>query len=158
MSEPPSSPFDTHPGGSAAEPQVDAPAAHGAAQPRMAAARLVATIEAEIVPRMLLAVSSACRRLGGTASAPSFPDAADAAELARLLLMHDVPVALAFIEMLRTRGVSPGQICLDVCAPAARALARMWERQDCDFTQFELGMARLGSVLDKVMQVRRDPA
>src|SRR5579883_2745030 len=74
------------------------PAATGGTDERLN--RLAGVIEAEIVPRLLLALSAAC----STMAAPGrsqIPDAADVAELTRLLLTHDETLALAFIEMLQ---------------------------------------------------------
>jgi hypothetical protein len=108
--------------------------------------RLAGAIEAEIVPRLLLALSASCRAVASPRG-EVIPDAADVAELARLLLAHDVPVALAFVEMLRQMGAPRERICLDLFAPAARHLGTLWERRQCDFEQFRLGMTRLQTVL-----------
>jgi hypothetical protein len=137
------------------EAQVPGPAslwarpAAGSAVSAEAAKRLgqlAGVIEAEIVPRLLLALSTA----RGAHEAPKpthVPDAADAIELARLLLAHDVSVALAFVEMLRQQGAARERLCLNLFAPAARQLGRLWEQRQCNFEQFELGMTRLQSVL-----------
>ena len=111
-------------------------------------ARLVRTVESEIVPRLLLA-----RR-----SAPEMPvpanadelDAGDAAELARLLLSHDVEIPFAYVEAIRHRGVPVQQILLQLLAPAARRLGLLWERDECDFVQVTVGLGRLHQLLQRL--------
>lgn len=120
-----------------AEPDVD--------RDRMA--RLVRTIEGEIVPRLVLA-----RRVSGTASALGWPpieapDAADVQELVRLLLAHDVAVASSYVDGVRCRGSSLETVCLELLAPAARQLGLLWEQDACDFMQVTVGLCRLHQLL-----------
>ncbi len=119
----------------------------GAADARTA--RLVRTIEGEIVPRLGLT-----RRSGQAAdgvpppvSRTQRPEAADVGELVRLLLAHDVAVASAFIETVRQRGATLEMICLDLLAPAARELGLLWEQDECDFMQVTVGLCRLHQLL-----------
>ncbi len=114
----------------------------------MRAARLVRTIEAEIVPRLVLT-----RRMSGSqpsaarAEMAKIPDFGDVKELVRLLLVHDVGVASAFVESVRQRGVSLDGICLNLLAPAAQELGLLWEEDECDFMQVTVGLCRLHQVL-----------
>jgi hypothetical protein len=110
--------------------------------------RIRATIEAEIVPRLMLALSASRRSLTVSRAEVCAPDGADVEELARLLLAHDVPVVLEFVEMLRQRGAASDRICLDLLAPSARHLGRLWEQRQCDFEQLKRGLERLRSVLN----------
>jgi methanogenic corrinoid protein MtbC1 len=110
-------------------------------------ARLVRTIEGEIVPRLVLA-----RRVARTPDAVKVPehkapDAADIKELVRLLLVHDVGVASAYVEAVRHRGASLEIICLQLLAPAARELGLLWEEDECDFMQVTIGLCRLHQLL-----------
>jgi methanogenic corrinoid protein MtbC1 len=110
-------------------------------------ARLVRTIEGEIVPRLVLA-----RRATGTCEpvkAPECksPDSADIKEFVRLLLAHDAAVASAYVEAVRQRGATHEIICLQLLAPAARELGLLWEEDECDFMQVTVGLCRLHQVL-----------
>lgn len=112
--------------------------------PRMAG--LVKAIESEVVPRLMLARRAAVavvERPGGQ----MLPDAADVTELTRLLLAHDAAVANAFVEAVHQRGVAWEAVCLQLLAPAARELGRMWEEDTCDFVQVTVGLCRLHEVL-----------
>jgi MerR family transcriptional regulator, light-induced transcriptional regulator len=108
-------------------------------------ARLVRTIEGEIVPRLVLARRTA----QGGAKAPQLraPDAADVKELVRLLLAHDTGVASAYVEAVRHRGASLEVVCLQLLAPAARELGLLWEEDECDFMQVTVGLCRLHQLL-----------
>jgi MerR family transcriptional regulator, light-induced transcriptional regulator len=122
-------------------------------------ARLVRTIEGEIVPRLVLA-----RRVSGsyeTVKAPKSrpPDSADIKELVRLLLAHDAGVASAYVEAVRQRGASHEVVCLQLLAPAARELGLLWEQDECDFMQVTVGLCRLHQVLRELgNEVRADEA
>ncbi len=110
-------------------------------------ARLVRTIEAEIVPRLVIS-----RRVSRPPETPQgrvarTPDTLDVAELVRLLLHHEVSVASAYIETVRQRGATLEMICLDLLAPAARELGTLWERDECDFMQVTVGLCRLHQLL-----------
>ena len=110
-------------------------------------ARLVRTIEGEIVPRLVLA-----RRTGGTPAnvtpaAGISPDEIDVKELVRILLVHDVAVASAYVETVRQRGASLEAVCLALLAPAARELGLLWEEDECDFMQVTVGLCRLHHLL-----------
>src|SRR5271165_4789126 len=85
-------------------------------------ARLLRTIEGEIVPRLVLARRAAQASAGADATAGKRPDDADVTELVRLLLAHDVGVASAYVETIRQRGASFEAVCLCLLAPAAREL------------------------------------
>jgi methanogenic corrinoid protein MtbC1 len=67
--------------------------------------------------------------------------------LVRLLLVHDVGLATAFVESVRQRGVSLDGICLNLLAPAAQELGLLWEEDECDFMQVTVGLCRLHQVL-----------
>ena len=110
---------------------------------------LVRTVEAEIVPRLLLA-----RRQPWAQAARVAPnlEASDAQELARLLLLPDIELPFGYIEAIRHRGVEVRDIYLRLFAPAARQLGEMWERDECDFMQVTEGLGRLQQLLNRVSQ------
>ncbi len=119
----------------------------GLSESEIRMARLVRTIEGEIVPRLVLArrVSSSPEAVNMRQVRP--PDACDVTELVRLLLAHDTGVGSAYVETVRQRGASLEMICLDLLAPAARELGLLWEEDECDFMQVTVGLCRLHQVL-----------
>ncbi|MGD0503642.1 MAG: cobalamin B12-binding domain-containing protein [Steroidobacteraceae bacterium] len=110
-------------------------------------ARLLRTIEGEIVPRLVLARRAAPAPAASGAASGKVPDAADVTELVRLLLAHDVGVASAYVETIRLRGASLEAVCLGLLAPAARELGLLWEADECDFMQVTVGLCRLHQLL-----------
>lgn len=110
-------------------------------------ARLVRTIEGEIVPRLVM--SRRIARVPPAAGKPGAktPDDTDVRELVRLLLTHDVAVASAYVETVRQRGATLEGICLGLLAPAARELGLLWEEDQCDFMQVTVGLCRLHHLL-----------
>jgi methylmalonyl-CoA mutase cobalamin-binding domain/chain len=126
------------------------PVEDGAAVGQSRLNRLVRTIEAEIVPRLVLT-----RRVKLDTAAVNVPqshlpdgvDLVDVKELVRLLLAHEAVVACAFVETVRQRGATLEMVCLDLLAPAAAELGLLWEEDECDFMQVTVGLCRLHQVL-----------
>ncbi len=108
-------------------------------------ARLVKTIESEIVPRLVL--TRRVHRDTPHTREPRDPDGSDVKELVRLLMAHDVTVASAYVDTVRQRGASLERICLGLLAPAARELGVRWENDECDFMQVTVGLCRLHQLL-----------
>lgn len=118
--------------------------------------RLLGALEGEIVPRLLLS-----RAVPESKSVPANAepvDAGDAAELARLLLDHEVDIPFAYVEAVMHRGASAPQIYLQLLAPAARCLGQMWENDECDFLAVTLGLGRLHQVLQRLSLRHPAPA
>ncbi len=109
-------------------------------------ARLVRTIEGEIVPRLVMS-RRVIRVPASQGAASRAPDEADVRELVRLLLAHDVAVASAYVATVRQRGAALESICLKLLAPAARELGLLWEEDACDFMQVTVGLCRLHHLL-----------
>lgn len=140
---------------------------------------LMAAIEGEVIPRLLLAYGQMAREdeafdallsshqpgelsengladpdglTAGTRSSLSHHaglrvDPSDVAEFARILLNHDAPVAVGFVDMQIARGVQVADLLLDLCAPAARELGGMWERDECSFCEVTIGLSSLEHVI-----------
>jgi hypothetical protein len=109
--------------------------------------QLIGTIEAEIVPRLLMMTPASSRA--------SAVELTDVAELARLLLAHDAQVACAFAETVRDRGAPFECLCRQLFAPAARRLGELWESGQCDFKTFEFALSRLYAVLRQLGAAER---
>lgn len=110
-------------------------------------APLLATIEREVIPRLLLA--HRVEQAGKLATAATL-DAAEIEELARLLIREGSDAAAGYVQQVRARGVALETILLDLLAPAARLLGRWWERDECDFTAVTIGLWRLQRILYEV--------
>jgi methanogenic corrinoid protein MtbC1 len=110
-------------------------------------ARLVRTIEGEIVPRLVLARRVTKVPEESDVRDHKAPDDSDVKELVRLLLAHDVAVVSAYVETVRQRGATLELICLKLLAPAARELGLLWEEDECDFMQVTVGLCRLQQLL-----------
>jgi methanogenic corrinoid protein MtbC1 len=119
----------------------------GEASSEMRRARLVRVIEGEIVPRLVLTRGQPLQPEPAHPAHEMAPDATDVREIVRLLLAHDVAVALAYVETVRQRGASLDLVCLELLAPAARELGLLWEEDECDFMQVTLALCRLHQVL-----------
>jgi methanogenic corrinoid protein MtbC1 len=83
-------------------------------------------------------------------SADVRPDISDVESLTRLLLSHDVDVAAAFLNSLKTAGVPSDRILLHLLAPAARRLGDLWDDDVADFTQVTVGLFRLHQLLRRI--------
>lgn len=111
---------------------------------------LARTIEAEIIPRLMLAHG------GHDPSAPAIdcevkaPSSPEVVEFANLVLAQDARVARIWVEAVRARGASPEMIFLELLAPAARRLGELWEADLCDFTQVTLGLWRIQQVVHEL--------
>lgn len=121
-----------------AAPDVQAPSADWLAR----------TIEAEIIPRLMLAHRSTALPEGLEPSAGRVvPGVREVAELVRLVLGVDPDRPRDYVNELRKDGLSLQVIYLDLLAPAARRLGVLWEEDLCDFTQVTLGLWRLQQVV-----------
>lgn len=124
-------------------------------------ARLLRTVEAEILPRLMLLRDRGLQRERVNESQTatrSLSDSDDVLELTRVLLLHDATVAWAFVETVLQRGASMQQVCLDILAPSARRLGVMWEQDECDFMQVTVGLCRLHQVLHQLNSKFRTPS
>ena len=92
---------------------------------------LARVVEAEILPRLMLAHRpAAARRRGRAERAPSPQEIAAFSAL----LLAPGPVDLdAQVDALREGGLPLARLLLDLLAPAARHLGALWEEDACDF-------------------------
>jgi methanogenic corrinoid protein MtbC1 len=110
--------------------------------------QLASTIESEIVPRLLMAHALPQWRAAGASTA--LPTPTDVAEFTRLILQHDVEVALAYINIIRARGCALENILLDLLAPSARTLGDLWSADLSDFGEVTVAIGRMQDVLHRV--------
>jgi methanogenic corrinoid protein MtbC1 len=102
---------------------------------------LVRAVEQDVVPRLVLAQ----RGLGEPAAAPVI--SASVEEFAQLILGKDVPLAVAYADRARARGMSLDSLYLKLLAPAARHLGELWNEDLVDFTQVTIGLGHLHRVM-----------
>ena len=112
--------------------------------------RLALSIEADIVPRLLLARRGAVK--------PPPPAAAivtgdDVQKFAELVLINDKDAIAAFIDGLRARGTGADVMFLNLLAPTALLLGKFWEDDVCSFGDVTLGMLRMNWVLQELIPV-----
>lgn len=108
---------------------------------------LVRTIEAEVIPRLVLARraipgSSSIREVDGAIPSPE-----DVAHFATLVMTRDVAEAYSYVDAARGRGISVETLYLALLAPTAQRLRDLWDEDVYDFTDLTLGMCRLQQVL-----------
>jgi len=135
------------PGGASAYVSTRPARPTGSADPR--AALLVRAIEAEIVPRLVLARGAPHRAavFAGAEGPAAAIGTEEVDQLVRLLLAHDSSLAGAYVRLLVNRGIALDALCLELLAPAARRLGEMWEEDLSDFAEVTIGLCRLQSTL-----------
>lgn len=109
--------------------------------------KLAQIVSDDIIPRLL--------RLHERTAAPSpavilkalVPSSEDVSGLADLILGTDLKAAIAYVLVLRDRGLSMDTLFLELLEPTARLLGEMWDRDECDFIDVTLGVGRLQQLL-----------
>lgn len=119
-------------------------------KPQHRAARLLQTIEGEIIPRLMLVHRVADGRREPLPESALRPTADDVEALGRLVLGSDTEQALRFVEAMTHRGVPLEAIYLELLAPTARHLGKRWEEDQSDFMQVTIGLWRLQEVLHEL--------
>jgi methanogenic corrinoid protein MtbC1 len=107
---------------------------------------LARLIEAEIIPRLLMA-----HRDGTDPDViPMTIGVIAAAELerfSRMVMTSDLSVLTEHVDLLTRRGVGMETIYFDLLSPAAKRLGEMWEADDCSFTDVTIGLCRLQQIV-----------
>lgn len=167
------------------EQSVEPSTLKGSSKPTASAIEdgLMAAIEGEVIPRLLLTYGQMAREdeafdaflsgrgLDGSVeglssddeaaapgssntASPSHPlstgqqvDPSDVVEFTRILIAHDAPVAVGFVDMQIARGVNVADLLLDLCTPAARELGEMWLRDECSFCDVTIALSSLELVI-----------
>jgi methanogenic corrinoid protein MtbC1 len=125
-------------------------------------ARLVRTIEADIIPRLVQAHAHVPRRLpdgesdsaAGAAEGRLALDAVDpdldAAAFAALVLTADDDTLFGAIDRLVTAGCTIESLYVDLLAPTARRLGTLWSEDRCNFADVTIAAGRLQQVLRRL--------
>lgn len=112
-------------------------------------AKLARVVSGEIVPRLLRLHAEVLPDAPPVVSLIEAlaPSSADISGLADIVLGTDLEAAVAYVIVLRCRGLSMETLFVELLEPAARYLGEMWERDECDFIDVTLGVARLQKLL-----------
>lgn len=112
-------------------------------------AKLAQIVSTSIIPRLLHLHTEVVPQAPAveTVIEALAPDAADVSGLADIVLGADLEAAVAYVVVLRDRGLSMDTLFLELLEPTARHLGEMWDRDECDFIDVTLGVARLQKLL-----------
>lgn len=108
---------------------------------------LMATIESEIIPRLMLAHRTGLRSTTTCADSRLPPTQSELQEFARIATCHDLSLALGFVESLCRQGLSLEAVLLDLVAPTARLLGEQWQADLRSFTEVSAGLGTLQQVV-----------
>lgn len=112
-------------------------------------ARIARMVSKNIIPRLMrlhAEVSTESRPVESLIEAIA-PGGADVDRLAHIVLGSDLEAAATYVTVLRDRGLSMETLCIELLEPTARMLGEMWDRDECDFVDVTLGVARLQKLL-----------
>ena len=109
--------------------------------------RLVNTLEAEVIPRLVEAHRATPMGEILPAVVSIRPTAAEVDEFVQLLLRRDDASITAFVTTLRSKGMSTEVVFLELMATAANRLGGLWEDDRCDFTEVTIALGRLQRLL-----------
>ena len=105
--------------------------------------RLLTLVEAEIIPRLMLAHQDPRREAADPAAIPS----EEVVDFSRALLRQDMARANDLIEQLCKRGVDMDAIFLGLFTQAARYLGELWEADLCNFSEVTLCLWRMQTLM-----------
>ncbi|MDO9383913.1 MAG: cobalamin-dependent protein [Hyphomicrobiaceae bacterium] len=107
---------------------------------KAAHAKLSKVIEADIIPKLLLAHDVSQEQ-------PASVTADDVIAFSRYLLRGDGKAAAHMITALRRRGTPISGIFLELFTPSARLLGELWNEDICDFTDVTLALSQMQQML-----------
>jgi methanogenic corrinoid protein MtbC1 len=108
---------------------------------------LARTIEAEIIPRLVIAHADGYPARADEAAGKARVEPEDVEEFARLLLCHDASVALAFAALKCEQGAPLSIVFIELFTPAARYLGELWAADICDFSDVTIALSRLQQIV-----------
>lgn len=107
---------------------------------------LARVVEAEIIPRLMLAH----RPERGTRAGDVLPDVEQIAAFTALMLAPAGDDLDGRLAELLTTGLAPDSLLLDLLAPTARQLGTLWEEDICDFVEVTRAMGRLQRIMHEI--------
>jgi methanogenic corrinoid protein MtbC1 len=118
---------------------------------------LVATIEDQVIPRLVLSQRAHIAEVHADVTPVSRAGDGCIDEFVQLLLTDELEVAYAYIDSVRVRGVTLSSIYLELLAPTARALGEMWEEDRVSFADVTVALCRLHDVM-RTLSASQPPA
>jgi methanogenic corrinoid protein MtbC1 len=115
--------------------------------PVEARADLLATIQDQIIPQLVMAHRPESEVPSECADSRGPPTEEEVAQFSRVVTSQDLPSALAFVQTIAAGGVSLEVILLHLIAPTARLLGTEWENDERSFTEVTLGLSMLQQVV-----------
>lgn len=109
--------------------------------PQERLARIVRTIEADIIPRLVLA--HRLPEAPAPVAAPVLAQPDDVAEFVRLVLGADDNAWQTHLDAMAASGMAVEELYIGVMGPAAAELGRMWEQDKCSWTDVTVGVGRM---------------
>jgi hypothetical protein len=116
-------------------------------------ARLLAVIEGQILPRLVIATGS--HSAYGHCGRRADPTPENVVELARLLIEHHPSVAGEYLQVLRTQGASIESLWMQLVAPTARYLNQLASAGDVDPKRVAQAQQSLHALLEDI-ETRHD--
>ena len=113
-------------------------------------ASLARALEAEIIPRLVLAHQREEGPSGAGVPAGLVMGrigATDVDAFVRSVVAGDTAGDVRLVEALRSAGVSLETLCMELLTPAARRLGDLWSADLCDFAQITIALWRLQQLL-----------
>lgn len=108
---------------------------------------LLGTIEAEIIPRLMLAHRTQFHLAPYGLSTRRGPTSEEIERFANLSISEDPSAALACVMAFQEEGLALEEVYLDLIAPAARRLGALWDADECDFSSVTVGLWRMQQVM-----------
>ncbi len=110
-------------------------------------------IEAEIIPRLMLVNRESVQALSPPAAEESLargftPEEVD--RFARHAIVSDPDQLMEEINTLFRDGFPHEVVLLELLAPAARRLGKLWDEDACDFADVTIGLMKLHRVLQQI--------
>lgn len=108
---------------------------------------LARSVEAEIIPRLVLALRGTDRSTGPAGPDATADGAGEVAAFAEAMVAGDIAGACATIDARRSQGQLLEQIYLDLIEPTARRLGDLWNADAYDFVAVTVSIMRLQQIM-----------
>ena len=131
----------------------DTPKVNGHSEAHLA--RLLKTIEGEVIPRLVLAHRTEAPAEPAPSTRSDAIGAEQVAEFTEIVLAQDVDVASIYIGEIGKRGGGVDEIFLDLLAPTARRLGEFWKQDRCSFMDVTIGLGRLQQLMRELSRTFR---
>jgi MerR family transcriptional regulator, light-induced transcriptional regulator len=113
-------------------------------------ALLATTIETEIIPRLMLAHRQTPEQIKSRRKKKYTFEKSEVIEFARLVVIHDVAVASAYVDAMTKQGATLEAVFTQLFSPAARHLGDMWNEDRCTFSEVTIGLARIQQLVHEL--------